>query len=321
MQHAIAAPYKSVAQIHIGGEGGWDILTIDDAARRLYLSHQNKVVVMDIDANKVVGEITDTPGVHALVSVPKLERGFSSNGKEDKTSVVDLKTLRTIKKVDVGRNPDAVAYNPKRDEVYVFNHSGNSVTVLDAKEAEVVTTIPLEGSPEFPAVDAEKGRVYVNLEDKSAVAVIDVTKHEVITLWPLAPGQEPTGLALDSAHHRLFAACHNKMMMMLDTDSGKVIAHIPIGIGVDGCVFDGATQLVFAPCGEGVVVIAKENSPNELAVVQEIKTERGARTIAFDPKTSRIYLPTADFGPPPSPNSRPSIIPDTMRLLVYGPEK
>src|SRR5262249_16508759 len=196
-------PYQYLNEIPIGGEGGWDILTID--SNRLYLSHATKVVVVDIETNKVVGEIADTPGVHAFVAVPEVQRGFSSNGKEDKASVVDLKTLKTIKKLDVGKNPDAVAYDSKRNEVYVFNHTGDSVTVIDAKEAKVLVTIPLGGSPEFPAVDAANGRVYVNLEDKSEVAVIDAVRHEVVARWPLAPGEEPSGIAFDAAHHRLFA--------------------------------------------------------------------------------------------------------------------
>jgi YVTN family beta-propeller protein len=312
--------YKPVASIPIGGEGGWDILTIDDAARRLYLSHATKVVVVDLEKNAVIGEIADTPGVHAFVAVAELQRGFSSNGKEDKSSVVDLKTFATTSKVEVGKNPDAVACDRKRGEVYVFNHSGNSATVIDAKSEKVVATIPLGGSPEFPAVDAAAGRVYINLEDKSEVAVIDTAKHEVIAHWPLAPGEEPTGIALDVAHHRLFATCHNKMLVMLDTGSGKVVATAPMCSGADGCAFDDATQLVFASCGEGVTTIAKEEGPDKLSVVQTLQTQRGARTIALDPKTHRIYLPTADFGPPASPNGRPSIVPNTMRLLVYGSE-
>lgn len=287
----------------------------------MYLSHASKVVVVDLDANKVVGEIRDTPGVHAFVAVPELQRGFSTNGKENKASVIDLKTLKTIEKVAVGQNPDAVAYDPKRDEVYVFNHSGDSATVLNASNANVLATIPLGGSPEFPAVDPARGRVYVNLEDKSEVAVIDVAKRAVIARWPVTPGEGPSGLAYDAAHHRLFATCHNKIMVMLDTDSGKAISNVPIGGGVDGCAFDDATQLVFASCGEGVTVVAKENSPSELSVVQQMQTQRGARTIALDPRTHRIYLPTADFGPPPFPNARPSIVSNTMRLLVYGPAK
>jgi YVTN family beta-propeller protein len=311
--------YKKVAEIPIGGEGGWDILTIDDAAHRLYLSHATKVVVVDLEKNAVAGEIADTPGVHAFVAVPELGRGFSSNGKENRSSVVDLKTLATIEKIDVGANPDAIAYEPKRGEVYVFNHSGNSVTVIDAKSSKVVTTIPLGGSPEFPAVDSAAGRIYINLEDKNDVAVIDGARHEVVAHWSLAPGEEPTGIAFDAAHHRLFATCNNKMMTMLDTESGKVVGRVPIGSGVDGCAFDEASQLAFASCGEGVTTIAKETSPNELSVVQTLQTQRGARTIALDPKTHRIYLPTSEFGPPPSPGARPAILPDTMKLLVYAP--
>ncbi|MFL6569353.1 MAG: YncE family protein [Chthoniobacterales bacterium] len=321
LRFATAAPeYKSVAQIPIGGEGGWDILTIDDATRRLYLSHATKVVVVDIDANKVVGEIADTPGVHAFLAVPELNRGFSTNGKENKSSVVDLKTLKTIEKIDVGENPDAIAYEPKSGEVYVFNGKGNSASVIDPKTAKVTATIPLGGAPEFPAVDSAAGRIYINLEDKSEAVVIDTKKHEVIARWPLAPGEEPTGIALDIAHHRLFSTCHNKMMTMIDTETGKVVGTVPIGSGVDGCAFDDASQLAFASCGEGVVTIAKEQSPNELFVVQTLQSQRGARTMALDPKTHRIYLPTADFGAAASPGGRPSITPDTMRLLVYGSE-
>ena len=313
------ANYKEVAQIPIGGEGGWDILTIDDAARRLYLSHATKVVVVDIEANKVVGEIADTPGVHAFVAVPELNRGFSTNGKENKSSVVDLKTLTTVSKVDVGENPDAIAYEPKSGEVYVFNAKGNSASVIDAKTAKVVATISLGGAPEFPAVDSAAGRIYINLEDKSEVAVIDTAKHQVVAHWPLAPGEEPSGIALDAAHHRLFSTCHNHMMTMLDTETGKVVGNVPIGTGVDGCAFDDASQLAFASCGEGVTTIAKETSPNELSVVQTLQTQRGARTIALDPTTHRIYLPTAEFGPAPSPGARPAILPNTMKLLVYAP--
>jgi YVTN family beta-propeller protein len=220
----------------------------------------------------------------------------------------------------VGQNPDAITYDSKHDKVYVFNHSGDSATVIDGKGAKVVTTIPLGGSPEFPVTDSSAGRVYVNLENKSEVAVIDAAKYQVLARWPLAPGTEPSGIALDVAHHRLFSTCHNKMMVMVDTDSGKVISNVPIGAGVDGCAFDDSLQMAYASCGEGVTVIARESSPTELSVVQRLETQRGARTIALDPKTHCIYLPTADFGPPASPNGRPGILPNTMRLLVYGPE-
>jgi DNA-binding beta-propeller fold protein YncE len=196
--------------------------------------------------------------------------------------------------------------------------------VIDAKMAGIVSTIPLGGSPEFAAVDAKAGRVYCNLEDKSEVAVIDTAKHEVVARWPLAPGEEPTGISFDAADRRLFVGCHNKMMAMLDTETGKVVGTLPIGAGVDGCAFDDATQLAFASCGEGTTMIAKEETPQKLALVQTLKTERGARTMALDPKTHRIYLPSAQFEPvaPAAPDTspaRPKIVPNTLKLLVYGP--
>ena len=320
---AKADGYKFLNEISIGGEGGWDILTIDSAARRLYLSHASKVVVVDIDAGKIVGEIADTPGVHAFVPVPDLKRGFSSNGKEDKSSVVDLATLKTIAKVDTGKGPDDIAYDGKRSEIYAFDHAGNAATVIDAKTMKVITTIPLDGEPEFGVADSDAGRVYCNIEDKSEVTVIDTTKHQVVATWPLAPGEHPSGIALDVAHHRLFSTC-KKLMVMVDTDNGKVVASVPTGGGTDGCAFDDATQLVFASCGEGVTTIAKEEALDRLTIVDNLKTERGARTIALDPKTHRIFLPTAQFQPAPSPSpgatpTRPTIIPNTLKLLVYGP--
>jgi DNA-binding beta-propeller fold protein YncE len=206
----------------------------------------------------------------------------------------------------------------------VFNHTGKSATVINGKEASVFATIPLEGSPEFAVADGSGGRVYCNLEDKNEVAVIDATRHEVIARWPLAPGEEPTGIALDATHHRLFVGCHNKLMAMLDTETGRVIATVPIGAGVDGCAFDDATQLAFASCGDGITTIAKVERGEKLSVVQTLKTERGARTMALDPQTHRIYLPSAQFEPAPSPSpgfspARPKIVPNTLKLLIYGP--
>jgi YVTN family beta-propeller protein len=316
--------YKFLNEIPIGGEGGWDILTIDSAASRLYLSHATKVVVVDLNKNAVAGEIADTPGVHGFVAVPEQQRGFSSNGKEAKSSVVDLKTLKTVSKIDTGESPDALVYEPLRGEVYVFNHKGNSATVIDAKQTKVTATNPLGGGPEFAVADANAKRIYCNIEDKSEVAVIDTEKHDVIARWPVAPGTEPSGIALDAVHHRLFTTCHNKMMAMLDTETGKVIGTVPIGAGVDGCAFDEATQLVFASCGDGTTTIAKEETPEKLTAVQTLTTERGARTIALDSKTHRVYLPSAQFQPPPSPSpgaspGRPTIVPNTLKLLVYGP--
>jgi YVTN family beta-propeller protein len=326
LQAAHAQNYKFVKSIPLGGEGGWDILSIDAHARRLYVTHATKIVVVDLAQDKVVGEIADTPGVHAFAIAPELGKGFSTNGTESSVSVVDLKTLKTIAKVESGQSPDAAVYDPAHSEVYVFNGHGNSATVINAKSNNVVATVPLPGKPEFPAIDPLGERVFCNLEDKSEVAVIDTKTHAVTATWPLAPGEEPSGIAFDAVHHRLFVTCNNKMMMMLDTDTGKVVAQTPIGTRVDGCGFDDAKQLAFASCGEGVLTIAKEEALDKLTTVQTLKTELGARTMAIDPGTHRVYTCTAqiapDTRPSPSPGERrrPNYVPDTFHVLVYGTE-
>lgn len=323
---AHAQNYKFIKSIPIGGEGGWDCLSIDAQARRLYVTHATKIVVVDLTQDKVVGEIADTPGVHALAVAPELGKGFSTNGTESSVSVVDLKTFKTIAKVESGQNPDAAVYDPSHSEVYVFNGRGNSATVINAKSNNVVATVPLSGKPEFAAIDQLGERVFCNIEDKSEVAVIDMKTHAMTANWPLAPGEEPSGIAFDAAHHRLFVTCNNKMMMMMDSDTGKVVAQTPIGARVDGGGFDDAKQLAFASCGEGTLTIAKEEALDKLTTVQTLKTELGARTMALDPGAHRVYTCTAqiapDTGPSPSPGERrrPNYVPGTFHVLVYGTE-
>jgi YVTN family beta-propeller protein len=318
--------YHLLKEIPVGGEGGWDGLIVDSAAQRLYVSHATRVVVIDLAKDQVAGEITNTPGVHDIAVAPKLNRGFTSNGREAKASIVDLTTLQTLSKVDTGTNPDATLFEPGQNEVYTFNGRGQSATVIDAKAAKVVATIPLGGKPEFAEADPKSGRVFDNLEDKSEVAVIDTRTHTVTNRWPIAPGEEASGMAIDLKNHRLFLGCGNKLMVMMDSASGKVVATVPIGQGVDGSAFDPETQLAFASCGDGTTTIAKEESPDKLTVVQTLKTERGARTMALDPKTHKIYLPTAQFEPQPeqaagAPRQRPKMIPGTFKILVYGMDK
>ena len=319
-------PYHLIKEIPVGGEGGWDGLTVDPSAQRLYVSHATKVVVIDLAKDQVVGEITNTPGVHCIAVASKLKHGFTSNGRENKVSIVDLKILQTLSKVDTGTNPDAIFFEPGQNEVYAFNGRGQSATVIDAKSGKVVATIPLGGKPEFAEADPGAHRVFNNLEDKSEVAVIDTRTHSVTNHWAIAPGEEASGIAIDVKHHRLFLGCGNKLMVMMDSTSGKVVATVPIGQGVDGSAFDPGTQLAFASCGDGTTTIAREDPPDKLTVVQTLTTERGARTMALDPKTHKIYLPTAQFEPQPeqaagSPRQRPKMIPGTFKILVYGMEK
>lgn len=320
-----SASYHLLKEIPVGGDGGWDYLSVDSDARRLYVSHGNEVVVIDLDNNTVAGHITDTPGVHGLAVAPDLKRGFSTNGRENKASMIDLTTLKTLSKIDTGQNPDGMLYEPVQQEIYTFNGRGQSATVIDAKAGKVVATIPLGGKPEFAATDGKAGRVYNNIEDKNEVVAIDTKTHTVVNHWPIAPGEGATGMAFDVAHHRLFLACSNKLMVMMDSVTGKVVATVPIGDGADAASFDPATQLAFASGGDGTVVIAHEDSPDKLTVVQTLKTEARARTMTLDPKTHRIYLASASYlavaaSVPGARAPRPQMVPGSFKVLVYGTE-
>ena len=311
--------YKFSKEIQVGGEGGWDYLSIDAAAHRLYVSHATHVVVVDTQAGKVVGDIPDTPGVHGVAIAADLGKGFSSNGRENKASMFDLKTLKLIQKIDTGENPDAILYEPARKEIYTMNGRGKSATVIDAQTGKVVATIPLEGKPESGQADSTAGKVYVNIEDMNAIQVIDTATHKVTATWPIAPGEAATGMAFDAATHRLFIGCDNKLMLMIDSTTGKVVYSVPIGAGVDSTWFDPGTKLAFTSNGEaGTVTIAREDSPSVVKVVQTLKTRPGARTMALDPSTHTIYLAATDYEPQPAgAKGRPKAIVGTFRVLTY----
>ena len=314
--------YHFLKEIPIGGDGGWDYLSVDPAGRRLYVSHGTKVVVVDIDAYSIAGEIPDTPGVHGFAIAPESGHGFSSNGREGKANMVDLKTLKVISKVETGQNPDCIIYNPGKEEVYAMNGRSDSATVIDAKTGNVVATIPLPGKPEFAAADPKADRVYCNLEDKSQIAVIDAKEHKVLETWSIAPGEEASGMAIDTAHGRLFIGCHNKVMEMIDTKTGKVVGSVPIGSGVDANAFDPGTQLAFSSNGDGTVTIAHEDGPDKLTVVQNLATEPRMRTMAIDLKTHRVFLAAAKFEPQAEgARQRPKMIPGSFKIMVYGMDK
>jgi YVTN family beta-propeller protein len=311
--------YHAGKEIAIGGDGGWDYLSIDSVAHRLYMSHATHVVVVDTQAGKVVGDIPDTPGVHGVAIATDLGRGFVSNGRENKSSIFDLKTLKLIQKVDTGENPDWILYEPAHKEVYTMNGRGKSTTVFDATSGKVIATIPLEGKPETAQVDTKVGKIYVNMEDLNSVKVIDTATHKVTATWPAAPCESASGMAFDVANHRLFLGCDNKLMVMMDSTNGKVVYSVPIGEGVDANAFDPATKLAFASNGgAGTVTIAHEDSPSVLKVVQTLKTVRGARTMALDPATHTIYLAATDYEPQaPGSKDRPKAVAGTFRILTY----
>ena len=319
---AAAGPgYKVVNTYKVGGDGGWDYLIADGAARRLYISRATHVIVLDLDSGKTVGDIAETPGVHGIALAPELGRGFVSNGREGTVSVFDLKTLATISKVKAGENPDAILYDPATRRVFTFNGKSQDSTAIDAAKGTVLGTIKLDGKPEFAASDG-KGEIFVNIEDKSELTAIDSNKLAVKSTWPLAPCESPSGLSIDRKNRRLFAGC-DKMMAVVDADSGKVLATPAIGDGVDATTFDDETGLAFASCGEGVLTVVREESPDKFSVAENVPTQAGARTLALDSKTHNVYLVTAKFGPPPAatadnPHPRRSILPDSFVVLVVS---
>ena len=314
--------YHLLNKIAVGGEGGWDALTADADAHRLYVSHNTKVVVIDTATDKVVGEIPDTNGVHGIVIDKKDGKGFTSNGRDDTVTIFDLKTLKATGTVKTGKSPDILVFDAVSGRVFVFNGHSNNATVIDASKGTVAGTIELDGKPEF-AVSNGKGTVYVNLEDKSEIAAIDPKTLKVTSRWPVSPGEEPSGLAIDTKTNRLFAVCGNKRMIVMDAATGKVLADLPTGDGTDGAGFDPGTKLAFASNGEGTLTVVREDSKDQFAVSENVPTQRGARTMAVDTKTHKVYLPTAQYGPTPAPTKehprpRPPIIPDTFVILVYG---
>jgi len=313
--------YHLLKEIPVGGAGGWDYLTSDDAAHRLYVTHGVKIVVIDTEKDAVAGEIADTPGVHGFAIAPDLQRGFSSNGRVAKAGIIYLKTLTTLAKVGTGENPDAIIYASAQHEVYTFNGKGESATVFDASTGKVTATISLPGKPEFAAYDPATGLVYDNIEDKNEVVVIDAKSHRVAKTWPIAPGTEASGLAIDLEHHRLFIGCHNRLMLMMDGTNGKVVASVPIGDRVDANAFDPGSQMAFSSNGDGTLTIAHEDAPDKLTVVQSVTTQKGARTMAIDRITQKIYLATAQFQAPAAgepPSARPTPLPGTFKILVFG---
>jgi DNA-binding beta-propeller fold protein YncE len=320
---AADAGYHVIKKYKLGGEGGWDYLTLDPDSRRLFISRGTHVIVIDADSGKPVGDIPDTPGVHGIALAPEFNRGFTSNGREGTVSIFDLKTLALISKVkDVGDNPDAILYDPATKRIFTFNGRSHDSTAIDAASGKIVGKIPLDGKPEF-GVSTGAGEIFVNIEDKSKLTAFDPQALKVKSTWPLAPCQEPSGLAMDIKNRRLFSGCDNKLMAIVNADTGKVITTVPIGEGVDANRFDPENQLAFASCGEGVLTVVKEESPDKYSVLQNVPTQARARTMELDPKTHQIFLITANFGPKPAatadqPNPRPTVLPDSFVVLVVG---
>ncbi len=311
--------YHISKKIFIGGEGGWDYLIYQPTTHRLFVSHGDRVVVVNTDTGTIIGEIPKTEGVHGIALAENLGKGYVTDGRTGLVTVFELNTLKVLKEVPVGKKPDALLYDDLTGRVFVCNGQSQDISVIDVKKQNVIGTIPVGGVPEFAVTD-KKGGVFVNVEDKNEIIAIDAAKMSVTARWSLRPGESPTGLAIDREHHRLFSVCRNKLMIVLDSDNGKVLDSLPIGGGVDGCAFDPGTGYVFASNGEGTLTIIKEELPSKFSFIENIPTQRGARTITLDPLTHTVYPPTAEFGPAPAPTPenprpRPVIIPNSFLIL------
>jgi len=330
---AFGAPLPAAPQYHIAhevqlpGDDGWDYLTFDDAAHRLFIAHGTQVQVVDTDHLTLAGSIADTPGVHGIALAPDVGHGYISAGRSGTIVVFDLKTLVRLKDIKAtGENPDAILYDSATHRVFSFNGRGRNATAVDVRTDEVIGTIALDAKPEFAVADG-KGRLFVNLEDKSSIAAIDAQHLTVAAVWPVKGCEEPSGLAIDIAGQRLFAGCDNKVMAVVDAKSGRTLGTAPIGAGVDATKYDSGLQLAFASCGSDAVLTTVGTSASGAPeVVQSLATQRGARTMALDEHSHRIFLVTASFGPTPAatadhPHPRPAILPGTFRLLVAEPSK
>jgi YVTN family beta-propeller protein len=290
-----AGGYHVLKKIAIPGEGSWDYLTVDESARRLYVSHGTQVEVLDVDSGAIVGKIANTPGVHGIAIAPDLERGFVSNGQSSTVTIFDLKTLKTIADVPTGKKPDAIIYDPATSRVFAFNGGSNSATAFQAADGKVAGTVDLGGGPEFAVADGS-GYVYDNLEDESLVLKINSRSLKVEQRWPTSPCASPSSMAMDRPSRLLFVGCRSKVMAVMNADTGQVITTLPIGDHVDATAFDPDSRLIFNSNGEGTITVIHQDSPDKYSVVENVKTLPRAKTMALDPKTHQLFLSTAEAG-------------------------
>ncbi len=309
--------YKQTAKFSVGGEGGWDYVTFDASSNRLFIGHNMEIAVVDVATGKKVGSIP-ADGAHGVAVIPEKNLGFSTNGRAGTVTVFDLKTLQRKQDIKAGENPDAIIYDHYSKKIIVMNGRSKELMAIDPDSLKVVATVPLGGKLEFAAADPT--HIYVNVEDTGEIASVDSKTWKADTRWKLEGCEEPSGLAIDEKDGRLFSVCGNKKMMVLDTKNGHIVATLDTGAGTDGAAFDPGLGYAFASNGADgtLTVVASKNGKYE--VVAQVPTQRGARTIAVDPKSHKVFLPTAEFGPPAEGQRRPSIKPDTFMVLVYSPQ-
>ena len=312
---------QAETRFHLGGDGGWDYLTVDPVARRLYIARANRIMVVDVDTGQAIGEVSGLEGAHGIAWVKEEGIGFATSGKSGEVFVFDLKNLKVLRKIPSGENPDAVVYEPTSKRIFAFNGKSKDITAIDLKTMKAVGKIVLDGKPKFSAVDG-KGGVFFNLEDKSQLLALDPVALVVRSRWELKPCEEPTGLSMDPVTERLIVGCGNKTAVIVDAQTGKVVQTFAVGSGVDATAFDPQRKLAWISAGEGILTQLSEDASG-FKKIRDIPTVKGARTLAVDAKTGRVFLPFADFKPLPAGQKtvghvRPEVVPGTFGVLVIG---
>ena len=313
-----AAPYKQTAKFDVGGDGGWDYITFDGSSNRLFIGHGMEITVVDVATGKKVGSVPAT-GAHGVAIVADKNLGFSTNGRAGTVTVFDLKTLQPKQDIKVGENPDAIIYDHHSGKVIVMNGRSKDLMAIDPESLKVVATIPLGGKLEFAAAD--RTHVYVNVEDTSEIASVDSKTWKADQRWKLKDCEEPSGLAIDEASNHLFSVCGNKKMVVVDTKTGNIVSTLTTGAGTDGAAFDSGIGDAFASNGSDGTLTVVRAANGKYEVAGQVATARGARTVAVDPKSHKVFLPTAEFGPPAAGQTRPSVKPGTFMVLVFEPVK
>jgi hypothetical protein len=309
--------YHVIKTVSIPGDEGWDYLNVDSAARRVYISHGSHVVVMNADTYAIEGDVPDTQGVHGIALAPDLGRGFVSAGRANTAVIFDLQSLKTLATVKTDANPDAIVYDAVTKRVFTLNGRGQNTTAINGADGTIAGTLALGGKPEFAQADG-KGSIFVNIEDTNQLVQFDAQKITETHRWPLAPCKSPSGLAMDVKNRRTFSVCDEKVMAVVNADTGAVVATPTICDGPDAAGFDPATGYVFASCGDGNLTVIHQDSPDKYTVVENVPTKRSARTMGLDLKTHTIFLPSAEFDPPAPGERRGKMKPGTFAIVVVG---
>lgn len=321
-----SSQYRVANKFHLEGDGFWDYISVNDSSGRLFISHGTMVQVVDASTGNLIGTITDTKGIHGVAIANAFGEGYTSNGRDSSVTVFELSNLEFVNKITInGVNPDAILFDPFSQRVFTFNGGSSNMSVINAKTNEFIESVPLEGKPEFAVTDAG-GNIYVNIEDKNMIDRIDPDKLQVLQNWPITPGEEPSGLAIDNENRRLFTVCRNKLMIVLDADDGHIVATLPVGERVDGVAFDYGLRRVFSSNGDGTLTVIQEIDKDNFQVLENVQTQKGARTCVVYQKNHHIYLPTSEFDPPPEPtpeNPRPraTIRPGSFVIIDVEPIK